>query len=486
MVGWLMLSQAAATDGADFPPPRHCTSEWRSALRPVIPGATSIASADRPIRVWYDPTHPNSADIAPALVEYLELAWDVQVDQLGFRAPVLPDAADGPEFDVYLLDYAPWSAYVVADSYGTDPVYGDGYSGASAYMVIDRELPLEAVPSYASHEFNHACQYATDWTELTLPIWEGCATAAQAWTVGDLGRWAYDVPSFQEAPWYPALTGDSYTIWYESGLGYSYEYGAALWVMWLDEQFTAGGGAGGVALWEAAANEGLSQEPDAVDAFTAIVGLPLVDALNELAFARLFVGADWAEGGLADAVDWGRARAVPRTEYTFADLPIDAVPAAPAPMVTGSVYTAIDLTAMPPGTLTVRAESASGLVTGVALAVWDADGTVTTHRAAGPSAEVTFSTDAAVDRARIGLTNAGPVGWDGDDDAYVPGDQTLTVAWSAAPPATDSGTSPPTTDGPTAEPEAEQRGRCGCAAGGQVTLVPLLALAVLFRRRRPG
>lgn len=471
---WLAVA-AHAVDLEDFPPPRDCTTGWRSVIRPTIVGGTSITSAVRPLRVWFDPDHPNSAAIAPAVLEQLELAWDVQVDQLGFREPVLPDAAEGPELDVYLLDYQPFAAFVIADSYMTDPLYGDGYNSASSYMVIDRGLPLNAVPSYVAHEFNHVLQYATDWSEPTLPIWEGCATAAQKWTVAELGRWDSEVDSFQEAPWYPALTGDSYTIWYESGLGYNYEYGAALWVMWLDERFYDGAGAGGVALWEAAANEGLSQEPDAVDAFAAVVGLPLPEALNEMAFARIFTGDDWAEGGLVDAAAWGPARAVPKTALT---LPVAAQAADPAPMITGSVYYSLDLAAVEPGTLTIAAESASGLVTGVAVAVWDASGAVTTHRAVGAMAEVQIPVTGALDRAVIGVTNAGPPGWDGDDEAYVPGDQRLSASWAAPDPGTtDTTPTPPTPS----DPDAKKG--CGCDSSAP-SAWPLLALLVLAGRRR--
>ncbi|MEQ1506249.1 MAG: hypothetical protein ABMB14_28720, partial [Myxococcota bacterium] len=274
-----------------------------------------------PIRLWFDPTHAHSVEIAPLVLATVERAWDVQVDQLGFRPPVLPDAADGPSFDVYLVDYQPFAAFVTADGYATDPVAGDGYNAASSFMVVDRELPDVAVPAFLSHEFNHACQYATDWSESTLPLWEATATAAQDWTLDDDGHWAYDVPSFQEVPWAPVLTGDSYTIWPQSGLGYTYEYGAALWVQFLDRS-SAVPGTAGAALWEAAANDGPDPEPDVVDAFAEVAGGTLGEALNAFAVVRFLTGDDWDARGLAAAAGWTAAYAVPAAPLAGDALPL--------------------------------------------------------------------------------------------------------------------------------------------------------------------
>ncbi len=185
---WLGTATAIASSG-DFPPtPRGCDAGLRRGLtRPLVGEAFSLTSDIRPLKVWFDGDHENSAEIAPAVLRAIEEAWDFQVDTLGFAAPVLPDATGGPEFDVYLIQYEEWSAYVAADAY-TDRVPGDGLNSTSAYMVIDNRLPIEAVPSYTAHEFNHVVQFATDFSEPTLPLWEGTATAAQGWTFGDTGR----------------------------------------------------------------------------------------------------------------------------------------------------------------------------------------------------------------------------------------------------------------------------------------------------------
>lgn len=466
-----LLSLLSAASPGEIPhTPHGCREGLRAASRPPLPGATSLAGSAHPVRVWYDPTHENSALIAPLVIEAVERAWDIQVDTIGFREPVLPDLADGPEFDIYLVDYGPFAAFVSADSYDTDPLPGDGYNGASAFMVVDRELPDIAVPSYLSHEFNHVCQYATDFSEPTLPLWEATATSAQDWTVGDQGYWQYDVPSFQEVPNAPVLVGDSYTIYPLTNRGYTYEYGAAMWVMWLDEVFGDGAGAGGVALWEAAANEGLTMEPDVVDAFSEVTGLSLGDALNAFALARFLTGEDWDPRGLSDAQSWNERNAVPAYPFSGEDLPLSGFDPDFDAMITGQLFFDIDLQGGLPSAagmgdpwLRVSVASATGLQSGILVATWGLEEPKDySATGASPLVEIPLGTAGAVEvtRVMVALTNLGPEGWDGEEDPYVFGDQLLSVeVFDRDTPETLPDPEPVSE----VEPEEEPKG-CGCAS----------------------
>jgi len=490
-IGLLCGTAAIASAGDIVPTPRGCEAGvWRSAARPLIAGGTSIASDVRPVRVWFDGDHPNSGLIAPAVLTAIEQAWDLQVDVLGFAAPILPDASAGPDFDVYLLRYQEWSAYVAADAY-TDALPGDGRNSTSAYMVIDRRLPIEAVPSYAAHEFNHVLQFATDFSEPTLPIWEGTATAAQSWTFGDAGRWDYDVPSFQEVPQYPALTADSYRVYAETGLGWTYEYGAALWVQFLDEKLGYGDGRGGVELWDLAANEGLGLEPDVVDAFAGAAGSDLGIAMAHLSLVRFLTGADWDDRGLAAAAAWGDAEAVPAELLDASALPFERAPIAP-PMILGQSFLDFDLAGLAPGidqVVHVSVTSESGANSGIAV-LWWTDGGGTGDALAGGAAPLVEVPAEGLARVVVAVTNLGPVGWDGDQDAYVPGDQVVSVALTDP----TSVTTPPTgPTGPTdtgAPVDAGDDGvlggstACGCGSGlpAGAGMFPI-ALMVFGRRR---
>jgi hypothetical protein len=496
MIAWWLAMALAPLARAEAPATPHgCREGLRSGERPPMPGASSLTSALYPLRVWLDPAHAHSALIAPLVLQSLERAWEVQVDTIGFRPPVLPDPYGGPEFDVYLFDYGPFQAFVMADSYDADPVLGDGHNAASSFMVLDRELPEEAVPSYVAHEFNHACHYATDFSEPTLPIWEGTATAAQEWTVGEEGYWQIDVPSFQEVANQPVLVGDSYTIEPATGKGATYEYGAALWVMWLDEQFGDGEGSGGLALWEAAANEGFTSEPDVVDAFSQVSGQALGDTLNAFALVRFLTGEDWDPRGLSMARTWGERYAVPAFSLGGEDLPlVDHAPAV-QPMITGQLFFDLDLRggvpaaeAMADPWLVVRASSASGLETGLMVALWG-PGEPTDASASGPAPQVELPLRQAgepLTRVVVALTNLGPVGWDGEDPAYQPGDQRL---WLELVDRDTPDTLPDPVVVPEPAPAGEEPKGCGCqgsagAGGASWLLLALLGLSGVIRAAR--
>lgn len=394
----------------------------RGAPRP--PGAFTVASARHPLLGHY--ARPEDEAVATAVLAALEHAWDVQVDQIGFSPPV-PDTVDGPELDFYFVAQDPYYAWTAGDAY-EDAFPGDGRSSTAAYIVFSRDLPADVLDAYVAHEFNHILQWATDFTEPTLPIWEGTATAAQTWTLGEAGDWAQDVPSFQEVPWAPTLLSDGYVIEPNTGLGAYFEYGAALWVMHLD-QLVGGGGEGGRLLWENAASEG-PNEPDVVDGAIAIAG-SFPELMNGIARSRWLVGDWWVEDALQGAADWGPDYVPPVADdpgevWIPADL-----------FVTGQAFARFDVRGSE-GALELDVESASGLESALAV-FW---------RGPAGSGETTgFPVQiqtAGVDEVVAVVTNLGPPGWDGDDNPYDRGDQRLVSTWL--------------------EPEPERRA-CGCTAG---------------------
>lgn len=453
----LLLAHPVAHAG-----PVRCLRVGRGVYeRPALSKPVSMVSDVVPVRVWYAQEDPLGAAIAETTLAAAEQAWAVQVHEIGFREPLLPDAEDGPEFDIYLVEYYEEAAYVAPDP-GPDPVRGDGYSSISSYMVLDHRIKPELVASYVAHELNHASQWTYDWTELTLPLWEGTATAAERWTLGGHYDWGWAVPSFQEVPWMPALVGDSTWSWHEAEQGYFYEYGSALWVMWLDEAFGDGAGAGGVALWEATASEGRRREPDVVDAFGVVAGTSPLEALAELAEVRWRVGPDAGLVSLVDADGWPADRQVAAERFTGDDLPLRGPPET-FPMITGQAFAEIDLSGArrrARSTLEISVASASGLDTALTVMWWATDGTTGTEIATDEPHEVSLPAR-DLERVVVGITNGGPPGWDGDDDPYVPGDQEWAVEIA--------------------------RGGCGCAAAPGLAPVGLGGVLLLFgvaRRRR--
>ena len=394
----------------------------RIAPRDGRPDAIGSLASDRYPLVVHWTTPGDDAQAADALA-FAELAWEVQVDQLGFQPPVLPDGltgddGGGPELDLYLDAIGEWEGYAEMESW-EDTTGPDGFAGSPAFVVIDRGLPTEWLGPYIVHEFNHVLQIAMDLEESSLALWEGTATASQKWTLGDDGLWASDVPSYQEAPWAPALTGDSYVLWDDWGVGYAYEYGAALMVLHVDEVLGAGDGSAGPALWRATAADS-GDEPDAVDAFTEVSGEELDVALSLLAQTRWRTGERWVDGGLPDAPGWGADFAVP-VAATLSDGAVELE----SLFVHGQAFVELELVD--------RAEvMVSGGDVSWALAAWSDAQAPLVSSGRSPSQSLTAGSWI------LAITNLGPDGFDGDDDPYLESVPTVSID-GALPTGDDTG-----------------------------------------------
>ncbi len=293
-----------------------------------------VASETHPLVGHYD--RVEDAARAEALLAALEHAWTVQIDSLGYREP-LPDGVDGPELDFYLVDQHPLDAWTAADAW-VDTSLGDGASSTPAYIVFSRDLPSEHIETYAAHEFNHITQWATDFSEPSIHVWEATATASQHWTLGDAGAWAADVDAFQAVPGAPVLFGEGARIEAETGTSGLYEYGAALWVLSL-----AASGAGaseGPALWEALASEG-DWSSDVLNALQARTG-DVDGFLDQVAIDRLNVGPDAIAPALPGATSWGPDRQVP-IEQLETDATLEAVWEPDGVRVTGQAFARVDV-----------------------------------------------------------------------------------------------------------------------------------------------
>lgn len=211
------------------------------------------------------------------VLDAIDEAWAAQVEQLGFRPP-LPDGTlgGGPGLDVYLSHLGTGGAggaYVTCDDEPcVDAAQGDGRASTPSYIVIDPELDDTTLRRYCHHEFNHVLQFATDFEEPFLDAWEGTATAAETWTdpasLLDQGPLA----DYQATPWVSAVLQDGYWLDEQYDIWSYYEYGAVLWVLWMDQRWGDGAGSIGPALWAAMANDPGANEPDLLDAWDELSG----------------------------------------------------------------------------------------------------------------------------------------------------------------------------------------------------------------------
>jgi len=445
-----------------YSPPRGSPRYRSRGTRPAT--IDSIVSETYPIRVHW--SQAGDRGRAVEVMGWAELSWAVQVDELGFREPVLPDDTHGPELDIYLSDLPGnegWTWYEPVDV-----VTGDGYMGATVYIELARELPMSWYASYVSHEFNHALQNATDFTEESTTVREASSVAAQLWTVGhDDAYWDWDVPDFQALPWVPVLVGDGWWLWDYMEIWSFYEYGAALWMIHLDEVHGDGDGSMGPRLWEAMAAETWSGEPDVAEGLQTVTGLDLGGALCSIARSRVLVGELWDDRGLADAEAWGEEQMVPMAaELALDDLPTDVAPD-PAPAVTGQAFFDVALDGRD-GDLEVRVESEDELGSALLVLWWGDDGSVGEEVG---SDQVVLPTE-GVERVIVALTNLGPPGWDAEDYAWDGGDQVVHFEYWE----------PDTYPGD----EEEDPTSCGCVGAGAATGWWALPLGLILARRRRG
>ena len=290
----------------------------------------SVDSAIRPVRChWEEEAHAGYCD---EVLAGIEAAWTAQVDEQGWPEPILDE--DGL-LDVYISNEG-GTAYAYGPWEDADP--DDGRMGTAAYIVIDPEFAEDTDIGWTMlHEFSHVLQYSIDFTETRYVAWEGTATASEWWS--DRSLWPLEeyIVDFQSQPWV-GLLGDGWMLEEEYGIWSLYEYGAALWLFFLDHRTAYREGTAGRDLWLNGAQEGWDNEPDFVDA----MGMEFEDWTDgwlEFVITRAAVGTE-------STPVWASRYSDPkfgvRVEETidYADLPVTVTPEY-QPVQTGTVYWAV-------------------------------------------------------------------------------------------------------------------------------------------------
>lgn len=306
------LSALAQVDTDEEAPRRRCATLEALAFsreaggqmvfeqsRPEVVGA--IDSDVIPLRVHWQAEA--FADRAPAVVALVEAAWDEQVVAQGYRAP-LPDMGEGGDdrLDIYLVN-SPGIAGLTLASEDVDD--DDGAHAAYVHLLLNATLSDDELEVTVHHEFAHAIHYATDRSE-SLMFFEASATWQEVHAVPSSTLWVDNVEAFQSFPNAPVYTDgiDWRAITFEDVL---YEYGAVLFLMFLEEEYADNDGAFLRSLWDETVQDDSVEvnEPDWFDALQAsgVAGDP--EALAAFARWRSFVGS-WRKEGegplLSDAL----------------------------------------------------------------------------------------------------------------------------------------------------------------------------------------
>lgn len=401
---------------------------------------------------WAD---ARDAERCAEVAAWAEEAWDAQVDGIGFPAP-RPDGEEGGSaaLDVYLTREAGGAGVAWVDCDGGDPDCvdddpADGRAASPSHVVIDPRTDDADFRAYVHHEFAHTLQYATDFAEPFLALWEGTAVAAERWTDPAWTTSADDLADYQASPWLSAVLQDGWDLWDLERIESWYEYGAVAWIWFLDAEHGDGAGSVGPRLWAATAQEGRGAEPDVLDAWATVAGAwepSMLAFAAERARMGTEAGPAWAAFAGEAAYAW-REGLVPADGARL-------TPTAP-PYPLGTAYW--DLEGLEAGArLAVAVDGDPGVRWGIVVV--DGGETVTEGVSAGHVA--------SGDPLTVGIVNLGPEGMDADDPLAP---AAFTVTFTRVP-----------------DPAGVTPEGCGCATGGSgAPLTGILLAFALARRRVP-
>ena len=184
-----------------------------------------IASDDLPLIVHY--RGPSESLVAEEVLHHLELAWSIEVDELGFRPPLSDEGACGPDgaFDVFLYrGIEECYVDVLAEDAATT------WDDWTTYMVVDPWGPYggEILGPTLAHELNHACQAADDWFDTPI-AYEMTSTFVEEVVFDESDVYLDLLEDFQRHPDWALDYDDGYETWYM--------YGAALYLLHLRDRY---------------------------------------------------------------------------------------------------------------------------------------------------------------------------------------------------------------------------------------------------------
>lgn len=287
---------------------RPCaTLALREAVRDGSLPLSSLALQSRPTAVGHldSPTYPIRVHYetegvgarAPEVLTLVEDAWALLVDDMGFPAP-LPDEGEGGDerFDLYLGFVGFAGALTIAHEDVSDT---DGRAATYAYVHLSPTLDENAMPTFVHHEMAHVVQFALDLKE-SLMLAEASAVAYERLALPDIDGWADSLGDFQSYPQAPLFTNG--IDWAPlAGADTLYEFGAALFLLYLEQEHGDLDGTLVRRLWEASVQPESTgeNEPDWLDALADVSGASIDDLVLDFASWRVLLGA-WgtADDGL--------------------------------------------------------------------------------------------------------------------------------------------------------------------------------------------
>jgi hypothetical protein len=321
---------AAAPDAAELPPipddaiPCEAPEHWPLAA----------TSKDLPLHVHH---RPGEEAMAAEVLELLETAWAVEVDQLGFSPPPPDDGACGPDagFDVFL-----WRGLQVSYVDAFADVEATPHDDQLVYMALDPWGPYggELLDVTVAHELNHALQAADDWYDAEI-VYEMTAVFVEDLVFDDDDGYLEQLIDFQASPDWSLDRNDDYATWYM--------YGAALYLRYLRDRHFAGSGAFAARMWS-----GLrGADVDFEDALDDLLPVTFLDSAVEFAAWRWFTGARDDGAHFEEGASFPEVATVATLDALPADVPVEV-------MALGSAYVSIPAGGVEPSQISLEGAAA--------------------------------------------------------------------------------------------------------------------------------
>lgn len=262
----------------------------------------SSTSTLRPLTVHYP--HLGIEAKALEMIALLEESWAVQVDTLGFSAPLDDQGdcgADG-SYDVFI-----WPGIVGAFVSSVNNNPATPFEDSSTYMAIDIRGAAggELLDTFMAHEFNHALQASDDWAE-DAQHYEAGATFAEALVFPDEDDWFFEMRDFQDNPHWSLFYDDFGATWYT--------YAAAMYLHYLYDRYYPSDPGFYARIWQATRSNVGVDRPDYFDALRHVLlmerGATLDETVVEFMQWRWFVGEFDDGAHFRNGADWPHTIAV--------------------------------------------------------------------------------------------------------------------------------------------------------------------------------
>lgn len=244
---------------------------------------------------WSDDGEASSDD-AESAGEYLEYAWEVEIEELGFEEPNNSD-------EFYILVYF--------DDLSWASAYTTLYEGCGEWLTLivistDTLVDSTYLMDVTAHEFFHVIQFGyflrTGAMESSMWWWEASATWIEDEVWDNLNYYSYLLPYYTEYPYMDLRT-----------VNYGHEYAMFILAKYLTEY--QGGSHIILDIWEAKTNN--VDMVEVTDRLLEEQGITFKDAFAE--FTAVNTVMDYEEGAYYDEVDFSAVHRDYPTGTIFVD-----------------------------------------------------------------------------------------------------------------------------------------------------------------------